>query len=73
MKRWFSRLMAVAVELWTALAACPGCQRPQPKPERPAPPVVLWQGEDTGYRSITPATAAAGDEKPDAAERRSHH
>ena len=60
MKRSFSRIMAIVAQVWTALAACVGCNGPQPDPQNPPPPGVSWTGEESGYRSTTPAARDEG-------------
>ena len=60
MKRSFSHIVAIAAQLWTALAACVGCDEPQPDRPKPSPPGVSWTGEDTGYQSTTPTAHGKG-------------
>ena len=45
------RIAALAVELFTALAACAGCSSKQPpeSPEPAKPSPIHWHGPATGY------------------------
>jgi arylsulfatase A-like enzyme len=54
MKRIFHPIAVIAVQLWIALAACVGCDEPQPDRPKPSPPGVSWKGEESGYQSTTP-------------------
>ncbi len=51
MKSALCRMAAVAVELFTALAACVGCSSKQhaENPEPAKAPTIHWHGPATGY------------------------
>lgn len=52
MKHSLYRIAAVAVEWFTALAACVGCSKPpteSPEPTKPAQ--IHWHGPATGYEA----------------------
>ena len=43
------RIAALAVELFTALAACVGCSSKTESPEPAKAPAIRWHGPATGY------------------------
>ena len=49
------RIAAIAIELFTALAACVGCSSEQPAagPEPVKTPTIHWTGPATGYEGTT--------------------
>jgi len=47
------RIAAIAIELFTALAACVGCSSKQPSPEPAKAPTIRWAGPATGYEGTT--------------------
>ena len=63
MKRSLSWIVTMAAQLWAALMACIGCGGPQADSQESSAPSVSWKGQDTGYRSTTPA---AHDKRPNA-------
>jgi hypothetical protein len=60
MKRIFHPIAVIAVQLWTALAACIGCDEPPPDRPKGSPPGVSWKGDDSGYHSIAPMAQGKG-------------
>ena len=62
MKRTLPRALGIAAELLTALAACVGCTKSSPEPDKPRE--IHWHGGDTGYEGTTIVQPDEGQERP---------
>ena len=65
MKSVLYRTAALAVELFTALAACVGCSKQHAeKPEPAKPSQIHWHGPATGYDGTTEPVDQSNPAKP---------